>query len=260
LGQSTSQINLFAVIELPKVRATLAGGIHRATVFRKCRIVTPGTFMAVACTNGEELLPALQADLKLTRSTGIESESIKLPWFALQVRARYEQGVADHLDGKGYELFLPVYKCRKRWSDRVKEVEAPLFPGYLFCRLNPQDRLPILKTPGVIQVVGTNRTPTAVDENEIQAIQAMVASGIPNQPWPFLTTGDRVRIESGPLSGLEGILVEFKGNHRLVLSVSLLQRSVAVEIDSAFVASLRSTSGPRLEKAASHGRAVSLAV
>lgn len=190
----------------------------------------------------------------------MEEASVKLPWFALQVRARYEHGVADHLDGKGYELFLPLYKCRKRWSDRIKEVEAPLFPGYLFCRLNPHDRLPILKTPGVIQIVGSNRTPTAVDEHEIKAIQAMVASGIPNQPWPFLTTGDRVRIESGPLSGLEGILVEFKGNHRLVLSVTLLQRSVAVEIDSAFVVSLRSSSVPRPERDVPRVRAVPLAV
>jgi transcription antitermination factor NusG len=199
-------------------------------------------------------------DSKLTRQSGIEEHGTKLPWFALQVRARYEQGVADHLDGKGYELFLPLYKCRKRWSDRIKEVEAPLFPGYIFCRLNPLDRLPILKTPGVIQVVGINRTPTAVDEHEIQAIQAMVASGIPNQPWPFLATGDRVRIESGPLSGLEGILIEFKGNHRLVLSVTLLQRSVAVEIDSAFVRSLRSSALPRLERAPSQVRAVPVAV
>jgi transcription antitermination factor NusG len=198
--------------------------------------------------------------LQLARHEEPEGRSTKLPWFALQVRSRHEQGVADHLDGKGYELFLPLYKCRKRWSDRVKEVEAPLFPGYLFCRLNPQDRLPILKTPGVIQVVGSNRTPIAVDQHEIEAIQAMVASGIPNQPWPFLAMGDRVRIESGPLSGLEGILVEFKGNHRLVLSVTLLQRSVAVEIDSAFVASLRSFGASRLEKAPSRVRAVPVAV
>jgi transcription antitermination factor NusG len=216
--------------------------------------------VAVACTNREKLDQFFQSELKTTRPAGIEGSAIKFPWFALQVRARYEQGVADHLNGKGYELFLPIHKCRKRWSDRVKEVEAPLFPGYLFCRLNPQDRLPILKTPGVIQVVGSNRTPTAVDEHEIQAIQAMVASGIPNQPWPFLATGDRVRIESGPLSGLEGILIEFKGNHRLVLSVTLLQRSVAVEIDSAFVASLRSSSGPRPERVVSRIREVPVAV
>ena len=202
------------------------------------------------------MTPTPRADIETKDLQRVEGNAIKLPWFALQVRARYESGVADHLDGKGYELFLPLYKCRKRWSDRVKEVDAPLFPGYLFCRLNPQDRLPILKTPGVIQVVGINRTPTAVDEHEIQAIQAMVASGIPNQPWPFLATGDRVRIESGPLSGLEGILIEFKGNHRLVLSVTLLQRSVAVEIDSAFVSSMRSPSVPRVTRVASGVRAV----
>ena len=101
-----------------------------------------------------------------------------------------------------------------------------------------------------------NRTPTAVDEHEIQAIQAMVASGIPNQPWPFLATGDRVRIESGPLTGLEGILVEFKGNHRLVLSVTLLQRSVAVEIDSAFVTSMRSSSVSRAARGTSGVRTI----
>lgn len=206
------------------------------------------------------MLPTLHTDLRLATSQGVEGDSVKLPWFALQVRARHEQGVAGHLEGKGYELFLPLYKCRKRWSDRVKEVEAPLFPGYLFCRLNPQDRLPILKSPGMIQIVGSNRIPTAVDEHEIQAIRAMVASGIPNQPWPFLAAGDRVRIESGPLRGLEGILVEFKGNHRLVLSVTLLQRSVAVEIDSAFVTSLRSSPVPRPERSASQVRTVQLAV
>ena len=199
-------------------------------------------------------------NLTIEKLQGAEGHLIQFPWYALQVRARFEQGVAEHLDGKGYEWFLPLYKCRKRWSDRIKEVEAPLFPGYLFCRVNPQDRLPILKTPGVIQIVGCNRTPIAVDEGEVQAIQRMVASGIPNQPWPFLAAGDRVRIESGPLSGLEGILIEFKGNHRLVLSVTLLQRSVAVEIDSAFVSSLRSSSRPGLERAATQVRAIPLAV
>jgi len=171
-----------------------------------------------------------------------ESESLMAgtshPWFAVQVRTQREEGVADHMEGKGYEWFLPTYKRRKLWSDRIREVQVPLFPGYLFCRFNPQDRLPILKTPGVIKIVGYNRVPIPVDEQEIAAIQKLVASGIPNQPWPYLAVGDRVRIESGPLHGLEGILTSFKGNHRLVLSVTLLQRSVAVEIDSAFVESL----------------------
>ena len=190
---------------------------------------------------------------------GFQPDGGVFPWFALQVRARHEVGVADYLNGKGYEWFLPQYTLRKRWSDRVKEVEAPLFPGYLFCRFNPLDRLPILKTPGVIQVVGNNRQPIAVDEQEIRAIQALVASGVPNRPWPFMEIGDKVRIDSGPLRGLEGLLVEFKGNHRLVLSVTLLQRWVAVEMDSALVTSLRSGS-THSEKENSHSRAMQLAV
>src|ERR1700752_1390554 len=136
--------------------------------------------------NDAKLTQNPTARLKTRQKQAIRVELCHFPWFALQVRARFERGVADHLGGKGFELFLPLYKCRKRWSDRIKEVDAPLFPGYLFCRFNPQDRLPILKTPGVIQIVGTNRTPVSVDEQEIEAIQKMVASGMPNQPWPFL--------------------------------------------------------------------------
>ncbi len=162
----------------------------------------------------------------------------QFPWFALQVRTRNEAGVAEKLGGQGYDRFLPLYKVRKRWSDRIKEVNAPLFPGYLFCRFNPQDRLPILKTPGVMQIVGFKNGPVAVDESEIRALQTVVAAGAPQQPWPFLTAGARVRIESGPLLGLEGILTEVRNSHRLVLSVTLLQRSVAVEIDSALVAAI----------------------
>jgi transcription antitermination factor NusG len=157
------------------------------------------------------------------------------PWFALQVRTQHEKGVAQFLSGRNYEWFLPTYKCRKLWSDRVKEVETPLFPGYLFCRFNPLQRLPILQTPGVIQIVGYNRQPVAVEESEIQAIQMLVVSGLPKQPWPFLHTGDTVQIESGPLRGMTGILTDFKGKHRLIISITLLQRAVAVEIDSALV-------------------------
>ncbi len=173
------------------------------------------------------------------------------PWFALQVRTRYEAGVADQLSRQGYDQFLPLYKLRKRWSDRIKEVDAPLFPGYLFCRFNPQDRLPILKTPGVIQIVGFKTGPAAVDEAEIRSIQTLVAAGAPHQPWPFLAAGDRVRIESGPLLGLEGILTEVRRSYRLVLSVTLLQRSVAVDIDSASVTAIHPSRPWQAEKSGS---------
>lgn len=160
------------------------------------------------------------------------------PWFALQVRSKHELSVANFLRCRGYNPFVPLYQCRKVWSDRIKVVEAPLFPSYLFCRLNIHDRLPVLMTPGVIQIVGQKGRPQPVDEAEISAVQTMVTSGFPNQPWPFLRTGDRLHIERGPLRGLDGILVEVRGVHRLILSVTLLERSVAVEIDSAFVKSL----------------------
>jgi transcription antitermination factor NusG len=165
------------------------------------------------------------------------------PWFALQVRMRHEAGVADHLKGKGYEWFLPLYKARRRWSDRVKEVDAPLFPGYLFCRFNPYNRLPILKTPGVTQIVGYNHVPVPVDEEEIEAIRRLVASGVPNFPCAYLEVGSKVRIEAGALRGLEGILTELKGKRRLVLSITLLQRSVAVEIDSDAVSVVHAPAG-----------------
>lgn len=159
----------------------------------------------------------------------------ELPWFALQVRAKHEAGVAQFLEGKGYRWFLPSYKLRKRLCDRIKVTDAPLFPGYLFCRFDAQKRLPILMTPGVIQIIGYNRVPVPIAEDEINALQMLVRSGLPNQPCPFVRIGDRVQIEAGPLRGVEGILVAIKAEHRLILSVTLLQRSVAVQIDSAFV-------------------------
>jgi transcription antitermination factor NusG len=176
----------------------------------------------------------------------VRSEAAKCsyPWFALQVRACCEKAVATLLDEKGYELFLPLYKSRRRWSDRIKKVELPLFPGYLFCRFDIQNRLPILKTPGVFQVVGIGKAPIPIDQAEISAIQTLVRSGLPSQPWPFLRVGERARINYGALCGLEGILLNFKERDRLVLSATLLQRSVAVEIDAAWVCPIRTCIAP----------------
>jgi transcription antitermination factor NusG len=154
-----------------------------------------------------------------------------LNWFALQTRTRWESNTAELLRGKGLETLLPTYTTKKKWSDRYKVVEAPLFPGYVFCRFDVHNRLPVLITPGVISVVGRGKTPVAVDEAEIFSIQAAVASGIQLEPWPYVEIGERVRIKDDVLDGMEGILTNFKGSHRVVISVTLLRRSVALEID-----------------------------
>jgi transcription antitermination factor NusG len=143
--------------------------------------------------------------------------------------------IASNLLNKGYEGFLPLYRQKSRWSDRIKEIQLPLFPGYLFCRFDVNKRLPILITPGVIQVVGIGKTPHPVDESEISALQSIVLSGLQTEPRSYLNIGQRVRVELGPLSGVEGILTAMKGYSRLVVSVSLLQRSVSVEIDESWV-------------------------
>jgi transcription antitermination factor NusG len=152
-------------------------------------------------------------------------------WFALQVRSRWEGTTAGLLRGKGLETLLPTYATMRKWSDRFKVVESPLFPGYVFCRFDVHNRLPVLITPGVISVVGRGKTPIAVDETEIFSIRAAVVSGIHIEPWPYVQIGERVRIKDDVLDGMEGILASFKGSHRVIISVSLLRRSVALEID-----------------------------
>ena len=156
-------------------------------------------------------------------------------WFALRVKSRYEKLAATMAHNKGFEEFLPLYKCRRRWSDRFKSVDLPLFPGYLFCRMNPEYRLPILTIPGVLHLVGLGRMPVPIDDAEVAAIQTAVRSGLGVEPWPFLDVGQRVRLEDGPLAGLEGILVERRKQHRIVVSVTLLKRSVGVEIEADWV-------------------------
>jgi transcription antitermination factor NusG len=156
-------------------------------------------------------------------------------WFALQVRTRWEGSTALLLSGKGYQTFLPTYKTKKRWKGRVRDVESALFPGYVFCQFDALKRLPILVTPGVISVVGQGRIPQPVEAGEIAAIQTIVSSGFRAEPWPFLELGQKIRIEQDVLQGLEGILVSFKGTHRIVVSVSLLRRSIALEIDRSCV-------------------------
>ncbi len=154
-------------------------------------------------------------------------------WFAVRVKPRQEKPAAHALQGKGYQVFLPLYRSRRRWSDRIKYLELPLFPDYVFCKSAPDPLALIVTTPGVLHVVGAGKVPVPVDEQEIAALQAIVESGLRAQPYPFfLNVGQIVLVHDGPLSGLQGIVLASSNNpHRLVVSITLLRRSVAVSID-----------------------------
>ena len=152
-------------------------------------------------------------------------------WYALYVRERYEKIVTSNLIGKGYEVFLPTYQSKRRWSDRTKVIEVPLFSRYVICRFDFSNRLPVLIVPGVHFVVGFGQTAIPIDPAELSAVRLAVDSGLPCEPWPFLKAGHRVRVEYGPLAGLEGFVLDVKKGYKLVISVNLLGRSVAVELD-----------------------------
>jgi transcription antitermination factor NusG len=155
-------------------------------------------------------------------------------WFALAVVPRKEKATAQALRAKGYQDFLPMYTVRRRWSDRVKSVELPLFPGYVFSRF----RLPILKMPAVMAILGMGKQPEPIPDVEIDALQTVCKAGVNTIPYPYLTAGAKVRINEGPLTGVEGILLASKQT-RLILSVTLLQRSIAVEVDAEWIAPVR---------------------
>jgi transcription antitermination factor NusG len=157
------------------------------------------------------------------------------PWFAIRVKSNFEKKVATGLRNKGLEEFLPLYESRKRLSDRYKTVELPLFPGYLFCRLDLDHRLPLLTTVGFLYIVSAGNKPVPVDEDEIAAVQFVVRSGVPAMPWPSLAVGQRVRLDGGPLCGLEGAVTQLGMRDRICVSVTLLQRGVSVEVDREWI-------------------------
>lgn len=153
-----------------------------------------------------------------------------LRWYAVAVKPRHERTVAAVARSRGYEDFLPLYRSRRRWSDRIKQIDLPLFPGYVFCRLRLDNRLPVLMIPGVNSLVGAGKKPLPVEEREIEAVRSLCRSGLPIEPWQYLRAGQKVRILGGALDGLEGILAQERSACRVVVNVNLLERAVAVEI------------------------------
>lgn len=177
---------------------------------------------------------------------GMVSNQPADPWFVLRVKPRHEKTVARALGEKGFDQLLPLYRCRRPWSDRIKVLDLPLFPGYVFCRFDFKDGLRVLQTPGVRTVVSFGNGPAPMPDEEIKAIGAIVRSQTPAEPTPFVSCGQLVCITQGSLAGIQGILQQVKNKSRLVVSVKFLQRSIAVEIDASWVVPLHPRALPNL--------------
>jgi len=154
-------------------------------------------------------------------------------WYAAYTRANHEKHVADQLAGRGVESYLPQYESVRKWKDRKVQLRMPLFPGYVFVRLALQNRLKVLQVPGVAYIVGFAGRPTAVPEEEFARIRGLLQKGLRAEPHRYLEAERRVRVRSGPLEGMEGIVVRRKNGNRLVISLELIQRAVAVDLDGA---------------------------
>jgi transcription antitermination factor NusG len=161
-------------------------------------------------------------------------------WYAIYTRHQHEKTVAQILTSKGFEIFLPLYASPHRWSDRTKMVSLPLFPCYVFLKGGLDRRLDLLTTPGIYSLVSCAGQPTTIPPDEMEALRRTAERGMRLEPHPFLKCGDWVRIKSGPLTGVEGILVRKRDAFRLVLSVQMLGKAASVEIDGLLVEKINS--------------------
>jgi transcription antitermination factor NusG len=179
----------------------------------------------------------------------VDLSSSSLQWYAVAVMPRHEKSASAAFEHKGLEAFLPLYRRRHQYRSRTREFDLPVFPGYVFCRFDLRLCLPVLGTAGVIQILGYGRTPVPVDEKEISALRTAINQKLPLEPYPFLQVGERVRIKEGPLAGAWGTVVRVQNRWRIVLSVTLLMRSVLVEVDAD---SLAVELTPEFQSAAAH--------
>ena len=152
-------------------------------------------------------------------------------WYVLTVKPRHEQAVAGALALKGMESYAPTYLVRRQWSDRLKTIAQPLFPGYVFCRASLENRTPILRTIGVRGIVSFGGLPHPVPDDELSAVMQMTSSGLPIEPLAYLRNGEQVRVVDGPLRGLSGIVIHSDAGSRVVIGIEMLQRSVAAQLD-----------------------------
>jgi len=162
----------------------------------------------------------------------------KAAWYAVHTRARHEKRVAERLATRSVEFFLPLYRSPHRWNDRTRAVEQPLLPGYLFVRIALQDRLLALEVPGVVRLLSFQGHPVPLPDEEVQQIRFAVHANLRMDPHPYLKVGSRVRVTRGPLEGTEGYVLRNKSEFRVVISLDMLMRSIAVEMDGSDVESV----------------------
>jgi len=179
--------------------------------------------------------PGSIAEAASLDSTPQPETSPRIRWYATYVCSRHEKQVLSQLQERKISCFLPVYRSVRRWKDRRKELELVLFPGYVFVHIDLKDRLRILQLPSVVRFVSFNGQPAPLQDSEIEILSKGLASGIRAEPHPYLKVGQRAHVRSGPLAGANGILVRRKDKFRIVLSIDLIMRSVAVEVDEADV-------------------------
>ena len=154
-------------------------------------------------------------------------------WYAVYTHPRHEKCVAAQIERHSLTCFLPLYRSVRRWKDRRKELELALFPGYVFVRMALNNKLRVLQLPGVVRLVSFNGQPAPLPAGEIEALQGQLFAARKVEPHPYLRAGRRVRVQSGPMRGMEGVVVRRKDRCRIVFSIDLIQRSIAVEVDEA---------------------------
>lgn len=153
-------------------------------------------------------------------------------WFALQVVPRREKRVTSLLEYKGHEAFLPTYQVRRNWSDRIKTLDQPMFPGYVFCRFHKTGSGLVLATPGVIRVVSFGGKPSPISGQEITGLQRINQSGVDVSPYPYAQVGQKVRITNGPFADLVGVVIQVRNQRRLVVSVDTILKAISIAIEA----------------------------
>ncbi len=175
--------------------------------------------------------PTTEISIENQRAFDSNGMTTQAAWYAAYTCAKHEKRVAQQLDERRIESFLPTYKSVRRWKDRKKVLELPLFPSYIFVQIDAHNKLDLLRLPGVIGLVTFQGRPAVVATSEIENLRHGLTDRGAVQPHPYLKEGRRVRVRSGAMAGVEGVLLRKRDRARLVLSISLLQRSVSVDID-----------------------------